>query len=136
MLITARTLVHKYLGSMVLSSLILVLSIPSWAVTPVEIVKLTAEGNEVANAFFGWSVDLEGDTAVVGAYMETNEKGTQAGAAYVFTRSVEGVWSRQARLTAADDGAPYDTFGYKVAVSGDTIIIGARKDDDLGDRSG
>ena len=136
MLITARTLAHKYLGSLVLSGLFLILSIPSWAVTPEEIVKLTAEGNEVPNAFFGWSVDLEGDTAVVGAYGETNEKGNLAGAAYVFTRSVEGVWSRQARLTAADDGAPHDTFGYKVAVSGDTIIIGARKDDDLGDRSG
>ena len=135
MLITARTLAHKYLGSMVLSGLFLILSIPSWAVTPVEIVKLTADPNEVANAFFGWSVDLDGDTAVVGAYRETNEKGFQAGAAYVFTRSVEGVWSRQDRLIAPD-GARRDSFGYRVVVSGDTIIIGAWLDDDVGIRSG
>ena len=129
MLITARTLAHKYLGSLVLSGLFLILSIPSWAVTPVEIVKLTADGDEVANAFFGWSVDLEGDTAVVGAYRESNENGGRAGAAYVFTRSVEGVWSRQARLTAFD-GAFNDRFGYRVAVSGGTVIVGAYFDDD------
>ena len=135
MLITARTPAHKYLGSLILGGLFLILSIPTGAVTPVEIVKLTAEGNEVANAFFGWSVDLEGDTAVVGAYRESYDTFDEAGAAYVFTRSVEGVWSRQTRLIAPD-GANRDHFGYKVAVSGDTIIIGAWLDDDLGTSSG
>ena len=135
MLITARTPAHKYLGSLILGGLFLILSIPTGAVTPVEIVKLTAEGNEVANAFFGWSVDLEGDTAVVGAYRESYDTFDEAGAAYVFTRSVEGVWSRQTRLIAPDR-ANRDHFGYRVAVSGDTIIIGAWLDDDLGTSSG
>lgn len=36
----------------------------------------------------------------------------------------------------ADDGAAGDLFGHSVAVSGDTAVIGAFGDDDLGDRSG
>ena len=36
----------------------------------------------------------------------------------------------------ASDGALYDRFSYAVAISGDTIVIGARFDDDNGEDSG
>jgi hypothetical protein len=36
----------------------------------------------------------------------------------------------------ASDGAAYDSFGYSVAVSGDTAVVGARLDDDNGSNSG
>lgn len=85
---------------------------------------------------FGSSVALDGDTAVVGA--ESAEEGqhmpvpgrmgNETGAAYVFTRS-DGEWTQQAKLTA-DDGDVHDTFGSSVAIDGDTILVGARSDDD------
>jgi hypothetical protein len=68
---------------------------------------------------FGWSVALSGTTAVVGA--DTKNSGT--GAAYVFTRS-GSTWSQQAKLTASD-GASGDDFGFSVALSGSTAVVGA-----------
>jgi len=80
---------------------------------------LLVSSDAAAADFFGNSVAVNGDTVVVGAY----EKAFYQGAAYVFTRS--GVaWSQQAKLTAAN-ALPLDEFGYSVAVSGDTAVIGA-----------
>jgi hypothetical protein len=83
---------------------------------------------------FGWSVALSGDTVVVGAKQEgscaTGINGNQAnnacaaaGAAYVFTRT-EGIWSQEAYLKASNTG-PNDQFGWSVALSGDTVVVGA-----------
>lgn len=79
--------------------------------------ELTASG---ANNF-GISVAVDGSTAVVGA--RTNGPNSTLGAAYVFVES-GGTWSQQAELTASD-GATDDQFGYSVAVSGSTIVVGA-----------
>ena len=49
---------------------------------------------------FGWSLALDGDTLVVGARYDS-DAAWQAGAVYVYTRAA-GVWSPQAKLTAAD----------------------------------
>jgi hypothetical protein len=68
---------------------------------------------------FGWAVAISGDTAVVGAYGHNGERG----AVYVFTRS-GSTWTEQAKLTASDSEA-VDRFGYSVAISGDTIVVGA-----------
>ncbi len=86
---------------------------------------------------FGGSVAVAGDTVVVGAYLEDsstigvdstpNEGSMQSGAAYVFVRS-GGVWSQQAYLKASNTGAG-DLFGGSVAVSGDTVVVGARNED-------
>ncbi len=80
--------------------------------------KLTASDG-AANDWFGLSVSVSGDTAVIGA----SNKNSDQGAAYVFVRS-SGVWSQQQKLTASD-GAANDDFGYSVSVSGDTAVIGA-----------
>ena len=88
--------------------------------------------------YFGWSVSLSGDRAVIGAYSESSNAagvgGNQAdnsasfsGAAYVFSRSA-GVWTQQAYLKASNTGAD-DNFGRSVAVSGDTVVSGAYKED-------
>ncbi len=76
---------------------------------------------------------VSGDTAVIGARYDDHAGGTNAGAAYVFVRS-GGVWSQQAKLTASDAAAS-DHFGYSVAISGDTAVIGARGDDHAGGTS-
>ena len=89
--------------------------------------KLTASD---AAAFdeFGISVAISGDTAVIGAHLE-GPSFSESGAAYVFVRS-GGVWSEQQKLTASDT-APGDTFGISVAISGDTVVVGADQDDSL-----
>jgi len=76
----------------------------------------------------GYSVSLSGDTVALGAPFETVGAASSAGAVYVFTRSIGGVWSLEARLTAADFGA-VDRFGGAVDLDGDTLAIGAANDD-------
>ncbi|HMX26190.1 MAG TPA: putative Ig domain-containing protein, partial [Blastocatellia bacterium] len=90
--------------------------------------------NTGAGDYFGASVAVSGDTVVVGAYQEdsnatgvngdgTNNLATDSGAAYVFVRSGT-TWTQQAYLKASNTGA-YDNFGRSVAVSGDTVVVGA-----------
>ncbi len=68
---------------------------------------------------FGWTLAITGDTAIVGAPL----KAASQGAAYVFARS-GGTWSLAQTLTAAD-GATGDSFGYGMAISGTTTLVGA-----------
>ncbi|RLC08272.1 MAG: hypothetical protein DRI57_24325, partial [Deltaproteobacteria bacterium] len=90
---------------------------------------------------FGISVSLSGNYAIVGAG-EDAEKGTSAGAAYVFKRSSER-WLEREKLTASD-AAKADFFGRTAAISasgtgaGEKIfaIAGAYYDDDHGSASG
>jgi hypothetical protein len=60
--------------------------------------------------------------------------GLDAGSAYVFKRTSE-VWTQQTHIKASD-GAAGDAFGVSVAVSGQTVIVGADRDDDNGLDSG
>jgi autotransporter-associated beta strand protein len=91
--------------------------------------KLTAS-DAASNDLFGFSVSLSGDTAVIGAVGDNSSTGS----AYVFVRSA-GVWTQQAKLTASDAAAG-DSFGGSVAISGNTVIIGASSDDDVPFNSG
>ena len=79
---------------------------------------------------FGDNVAIDGDTAIVGAPLHDEGATSDAGAAYVFTRS-GGEWTQVATLTASD-AAANDTFGASVAISGATAIVGARGDDGKG----
>ena len=90
--------------------------------------KLTAS-DEAADDLFGQSVAVDGDTMVVGASGDDHN-----GSAYVFTRQ-SGTWSQVAKLTASDEAAD-DGFGYRVAIGGDTVVVGAPWDDDNGSGSG
>ena len=88
--------------------------------------KLTASDAQF-NDEFGISVAVSGDTAVVGAFAE-DAGGSFAGAAYVFQRDEggSGNWGEVRKLTASDGGGE---FGWSVAVSADTIAVGARSED-------
>lgn len=87
--------------------------------------------NTGAGDDFGVSVAVSGDTLVVGADAEdSGSSGNQAdnsasssGAVYVYVRS-GGAWTQQAYLKASNIGAS-DQFGYAVAISGDTLVVGA-----------
>jgi hypothetical protein len=72
---------------------------------------------------FGWSVALSGETLVVGA----NKVTFGSGAAYFFTRSGSD-WSQQGYFTASNGGYG-DGFGGSVAISGDTLVVGASSED-------
>ncbi|HEX5313503.1 MAG TPA: hypothetical protein VFX38_01155, partial [Gammaproteobacteria bacterium] len=72
---------------------------------------------------FGWSVALDGRTALIGAPYALNDDGSFPGAAYVFTE-FGGTWTQTQRLVP-DNGVDYDSFGYSVALSGTTALIGA-----------
>ncbi|WP_264486864.1 hypothetical protein [Luteolibacter arcticus] len=96
--------------------------------------------NTSAMEQFGAAVAISGDTVVVGASGddssatgvngdETNTGSSNSGAAYVFTRS-NGEWTQQAYLKASNTGAG-DSFGYDVAIFGDTIVVGAIQEDSM-----
>ncbi|MHC4445137.1 MAG: choice-of-anchor D domain-containing protein [Planctomycetota bacterium] len=87
------------------------------------------------NGYFGWSVSISGDTVIVGARND-DDKGSGAGAAYIFVRDpATGAWSEQQKLLASD-GAAGDRFGVSVCVDGDTAIVGAEREDENGTDSG
>ncbi|HND20040.1 MAG TPA: hypothetical protein PLB18_11735, partial [Acidobacteriota bacterium] len=88
--------------------------------------KLTASDG-AASDIFGWSVAITGETAVVGARGDDIGANTDQGSAYVFVRSGT-TWSQQQKLTASD-GAAFDQFGLSVAISGETVVVGAAGDD-------
>ena len=88
--------------------------------------QLTANDG-AANDTFGVSVALSGNTALVAASNRDVGVHTDQGCAYVFVRSGT-TWTQQARLTASD-GAAYDRFGCRVALSGNTAIAGVYTDD-------
>ncbi|KAA3664244.1 MAG: integrin [Chloroflexi bacterium] len=94
--------------------------------------------NTDADDRFGRSVDISGDTVVVGAIWEdsnatgvngdeSNNSVDSAGAAYVFIRN-GSVWSQEAYLKASNTGF-HDYFGYSVGISGDTVVVGAPQED-------
>jgi hypothetical protein len=87
-------------------------------VLPSQQAELTPSGG-AANDNAGISVALSGSTAVVGAY----GKNSNRGAVYVFTR-VGSTWTQQATLTASQRAAG-DFFGFSVALSGSTAVVGA-----------
>ena len=91
--------------------------------------------------FFGTAVAVDGDTIVVGA--PGHDYGffgarLNRGAAYVFVKPAlgwSGVRTENAKLIDLDDDADSDEndfFGESVAISGDTIVVGARLDDVAG----
>jgi uncharacterized repeat protein (TIGR01451 family) len=78
--------------------------------------------------FFAYTLEMDGDTIVVGAFQEYRQGQPNRGAAYVFTKPAggwQGVLTQNARLTASD-GAAWDEFGLHLGISGDTIAVGAR----------
>jgi hypothetical protein len=91
--------------------------------------------NASAPDLFGCAVAVSGDTAVVGAVREDSGVGggrpptpvPDSGAAYVFVRNGD-TWTQQAHLKASNPDTA-DFFGVSVAISGDTIVVGASLED-------
>ena len=95
-----------------------------------QIAKLLPEDGAAKN-HFGFSVAISGATAIVGALFD-DDNGFESGSAYLFDITT----GRQIAKLLPDDGAQGDSFGYSVAISGVTAIVGAYLDDDNGFSSG
>ena len=85
--------------------------------------KLTVQ-DKAAGDQFGWSVAIDGNTAIIGARFDDDD-GKSSGSAYIFVWNGEA-WMQQSKLTA-NDGAASDNFGQFVSVSEDFAIVGAPK---------
>ena len=98
-----------------------------------EMAKLLPEADSAGHQF-GWRVAVSAGTIIVGARYD-DYAGYETGAAYIFDRDEGGNWSQTAKLTASD-GSNGDVFGYAVAVSGDTAVVGALLEDEGGSDAG
>jgi hypothetical protein len=88
-----------------------------------QLFKLTAS-DAAASDSFGWSVAIDGNTAIVGALRND--------AAYLFDVNTG---EERFKLTASD-AAGGESFGASVAINGNTAIVGAEADSDAGTASG
>lgn len=71
--------------------------------------------------YFGYAVDIDGKTAIVGAYGAIYNDG----AAYIFEQDDHGAWNETAILNGSDIGTNNQyRFGYAVAISGNSVVIG------------
>lgn len=100
---------------------------PALAQTDVELAKLVASDGDDLDAF-GSAVAIDAETAVLGAKWDSSIT-HRNGAAYVF--EWDGVdWVEQQKLVASDASSGFGAeFGSAVAISADTIVIGAHLDD-------
>ena len=90
-----------------------------------EMKKLLA-GDRAVGDWFGLTVGVSGDRAIVGASRD-DDQGGDSGSAYVFEQNQGGVsnWGQVQKLTASD-GAAQAAFGISVAISADTIVVGSQ----------
>jgi len=80
-----------------------------------------------AEDLFGHSVALDGNTALVGAYLDDIDGNSNQGSVYVFV--LNGIdWNLQQKLIASD-GAAGNKFGDSISLSGNTALVGASGDD-------
>ena len=89
--------------------------------------------NPSAVDFFGYSVSVYGNYAIVGAYAD-DDMGSAAGIAIVFRKS-GGSWIEMQKLYASDAVA-VDFFGISVSIAENKAVIGAYGNDDNGSSSG
>jgi hypothetical protein len=95
--------------------------------------KLTEDGDAKAGDHFGNSLDISGDALVIGAEWMDDSNTTDSGSAFVVRSSYDEsteTWiiTEQTKLTASEPSSR-DEFGCSVAISGNTVVVGARKDE-------
>ncbi len=85
---------------------------------------LAGDGDEGDN--FGYSVSINGDYAIVGAWPDEANGPPGTGSAYIFFRNQGGSdnWGEVKKLLAGD-GATGTSFGWSVSINGDFVIVGA-----------
>ena len=92
-----------------------------------------SDGETASEDQFGTAVAISGNIAVSGA-QQADDVAPNAGAAYIFERAGT-LWLQHGKLIA-DDGKAGDLFGNAIAISGETILVGAPGVDDAGPEGG
>ena len=82
-----------------------------------------------ANDQFGYSVSVDGNYAIVGAYAEDDAGGTDSGKAYIFDVTTGSLLHTLHNPNAYSTSAN-DNFGTSVAISGNRVVVGAVREDD------
>lgn len=72
---------------------------------------------------FGYDVDIHDNHAVVSSFKD-DDNGWNSGSVYVFKYDSSDGWQQQAKISA-NDGAPWDLFGYSVSIHKNNIVVGA-----------
>jgi len=98
-----------------------------------EVQKIVASDRDESD-FFGRSVDISGNHAIIGAYAEDEDTSglftvADAGSAYIFEKDENGTWNEIKKIVASDR-AEYDRFGEVVAISDDYAIVGVPDEDE------
>jgi phosphopantetheinyl transferase len=98
-----------------------------------EVQKIVASDRDVDD-YFGFSVSISGNYAIVGAYWEEEDAEggntlVYAGSAYIFERDGSGNWNEVQKIVASDR-ALCDFFGYSVSISGNYAIVGVESEDE------
>jgi hypothetical protein len=113
--------------------------------TWVEIQKIIASDRSIDDEF-GWSVDIDGNTIIVGAHQDFEDVNGlnpihHAGSVYIFEKNISGVWNQTQKIVASGRAPDLyypnghvgedlsDQFGHSVGISGDYIVIGALNHD-------
>lgn len=91
-------------------------------------------GSGVSDDRFGTAVSIDGDTALIGAPGDDTAGGPHSGRAFVF-KQIDGDWHLEQRLEAAIPKR-MGNFGAAVALEGDTALVGAPLDNELGTEAG
>lgn len=109
-------------GSLLLpaSALLAAAPLPAAVVPRALVEQEVSSDRSPAGNDFGYSLALSGDTALIGAWSEDDQKG----AAYFYTRS-GGTWIESQRIAPAEQRLN-DEFGIPVALDGDTAAVTAR----------
>ena len=87
-----------------------------------ELVQKITPADGEAYDYFGRSVAISGDTAVIGARFD-DVNGSASGSGYVYTK-IDGKWTENVKIVP-ENGEADDQFGYSVAISGSTALFGA-----------
>lgn len=86
-----------------------------------------------ASAYFGTSVDISGNTAIIGATGK-DDTNRDTGGAYLFQNN-DGIWTEHKRLQVSDRQID-DQLGNAVSISGPLAVIGSSLSDTTGSNSG
>ncbi len=103
----------------------------SFNISTNEVIVLSAQNGSIGDEF-GGAVDIDGDRIVVGAAMADNP-GSNSGSVYAYHWNGSGYDQYSLDMTGIEEN---DLCGCSVAISGDTILVGATGDDDKGSSAG
>ncbi len=93
---------------------------------------LASDGS--SDDWFGFSIDIDEEYAIIGARWDDVNGVVNAGSAYIFKYD-NGSWVENAKLWASD-GAEGDWFGHSVSISGQYAFVSAVSDETVGAVSG